>query len=290
MPLATLAKKQGLDLVAIGGRNQKRCQEAVSFVDQAAGKTVSCQTLATDAASACAKAQLVFLTVPDAVIQPLCEELVEKNSFLPGTVVVHVSGALPSNILGSAKDKCLCTIASAHPLQTFAITQSSLTDLTGTYWFLQGDDQALEVLSQVVETLKGRPSKITAKQKVLYHAASVLVSNYLTALIDAAIKVMEEAGIERKIGSQALEPLIRSAVNNTLAVGPESALTGPISRGDALTVRAHLQSLGMADRNLTEIYKALGQQTIMLAVRKGSIDQQQAQMLSDVLTADSNSL
>jgi predicted short-subunit dehydrogenase-like oxidoreductase (DUF2520 family) len=287
LTIAALANRRGLNVVAIGGRNQEQCEKASSFVDQVGDGNDHCQTLATDAASACAKAQLVFLTVPDAAIQPLCDELVENKAFSHGTLVAHVSGALPSSILSSAKVRCFCKIASAHPLQTFTKAESALVDLPGTHWFLEGDNEALEVLSQFVEILGGKVSIITTQQKALYHAASVMASNYITTLIDAAASIMEEVDIPRSTSLKALEPLIRSAVKNTLAIGPEKALTGPISRGDALTLRTHLLALEAADKNLTDVYQALGQHTVNLALRKGSINIEQAQILRDTLAANS---
>ena len=186
--------------------------------------------------------------------------------------------------MSSAKEQSDCKIASAHPLQTFANTESALTAMPGTHWFLEGDAEAVALMIEFIEIIEGKISTITSEQKALYHAASVMASNYLTTLIDASIGIMQAADIDCHTALKALEPLINSAVKNTFALGTEQALTGPISRGDNLTVRTHLASLSPVDKNLTDIYKVLGQRTVNLALRKRSINEGQAQVLLETLT------
>jgi predicted short-subunit dehydrogenase-like oxidoreductase (DUF2520 family) len=102
------------------------------------------------------------------------------------------------------------------------------------------------------------------------HASAVVASNYLVALIDAATKLAQRAGLSRRRAMEALGPLVRATVDNVLRLGPERALTGPIERGDVGTIRRHLSAIG-PDRRLRRLYAALGAWTAGLAHRKGSI-------------------
>jgi predicted short-subunit dehydrogenase-like oxidoreductase (DUF2520 family) len=286
LAIAAAGRRAGLNIVAIGARKQKRCEEAVSFLDQICAPTRGRTLLATDPSSAARQAQLIFLTVSDGAIRSLCNDLSEQKAFSPGAIVAHLSGALPSSILSSAHTECHCQIISAHPMQTFAPLNSGTNDLAGIHWFLEGDDEAIDVLAKFIKIIGGQPEIITAQNKPLYHIASVMASNYLTSLVDVAASILEEAGIDEHTSLQALEPLVKSALKNAFALGPEAALTGPISRGDILTIQAHLKTLSACDKNLCDIYKVLGQHTVKLSLRRGSIDQQQGKILMETFTKD----
>jgi predicted short-subunit dehydrogenase-like oxidoreductase (DUF2520 family) len=59
--------------------------------------------------------------------------------------------------------------------------------------------------------------------------------------------------------------LIRGAAAN-LEIGPVAALTGPVRRGDAETVAAHLRALSPGDR---ELYLLLAREALRLAREAG---------------------
>ncbi len=127
--------------------------------------------------------------------------------------------------------------------------------------------------------------RIDTEHKALYHAAAVMACNYLTGLLDAALNLAANAGIERRTAWQALEPLIRATVDNISALGTETALTGPIARGDHRTVKTHLSVLDRGARELSDLYRVLGSWTVDLAQRKGSIEETAARTLLETLAA-----
>ena len=63
------------------------------------------------------------------------------------------------------------------------------------------------------------------------------------ALLDAAVATWEAAGIERRAAERALLPLMRSALGGVEARGLLRGMTGPLVRGDAQVVQAHLAAL-----------------------------------------------
>jgi predicted short-subunit dehydrogenase-like oxidoreductase (DUF2520 family) len=95
-----------------------------------------------------------------------------------------------------------------------------------------------------------------------------MASNYVVSLIDAAVILMGEAGIDLMQARRALGSLARAGVENAIALGPLRALTGPIERGDLETVAGHLQALARSPVNVRELYRAAGLQTLDLARRK----------------------
>jgi predicted short-subunit dehydrogenase-like oxidoreductase (DUF2520 family) len=98
-----------------------------------------------------------------------------------------------------------------------------------------------------------------------------MASNYVIVLIDAALRLMEAAGISPEEALPALGPLIRSSAENALLQGPVGALTGPIERGDVQTVASHLNALNAAcvPAEVLELYRVAGRYALRIARRRG---------------------
>jgi predicted short-subunit dehydrogenase-like oxidoreductase (DUF2520 family) len=120
-----------------------------------------------------------------------------------------------------------------------------------------------------IESIGGHAELIPTEKKVLYHSASVIACNYLVALMDLSLEVAELAGLERKLAWQALSQIVQATMRNIDSTDTSSALTGPISRGDANTVGRHLAALKNERPELAEVYRVMGLQTIKIAERKG---------------------
>ncbi len=54
---------------------------------------------------------------------------------------------------------------------------------------------------------------------------------------------MEKSGFDRKLALEILLPLVRGTINNIYKEGTKNALTGPIVRGDYLTVKKELTEI-----------------------------------------------
>jgi predicted short-subunit dehydrogenase-like oxidoreductase (DUF2520 family) len=127
--------------------------------------------------------------------------------------------------------------------------------------------------------LGGHPVEISSQGKLLYHASAVFASNYLNAVLDAAVTVAGKAGIGTEDAAAALEPLVRATLANIRQFGTAKALTGPIARGDAQLVARQYRDVAAADAKLGELYRHLGDWTVEVALRKSTIDEAQAQQL-----------
>jgi predicted short-subunit dehydrogenase-like oxidoreductase (DUF2520 family) len=110
---------------------------------------------------------------------------------------------------------------------------------------------------------------VAAKFWQHYHAGAVMACNYQMTLVDAALELMEVAGIRRDAALEALGPILRATTENILTCGPEQALTGPIRRGDAGTIARHLAALENASPGTRQLYVAAGLRTITVAERAG---------------------
>ena len=226
---------------------------------------------------------LVLLAVSDDAIGAVADRLAALGVLDRRAVVLHVSGALGSDVLGAAAAAGAAT-GSMHPLQTFPDVEAGLRALPGSHWFVEGDARALDAAGRLVKRLHGTPHVIATADKVLYHAAAVIACNYLTVLMDAALKTAERAGIERGPMFEALYPLLVSTLDNLATKGAAASLTGPVSRGDVDTVRRHV---GALDRvaGAGELYRLLGLKAVALAREGGRIDDDAARSLAAVLAA-----
>lgn len=221
---------------------------------------------------------LVLLSVPDGAISEVCSKIARRGGFRGGQVVAHLSGALPSEVLSPARKAGACVL-SMHPIQTLAEPEAGARKLKGSYFSLEGDPEALEVGRRLVEDVGGHVLELPKGTKVLYHAALCVASNYLVALVDAAVGMLRAAGVEE--GLRAILPLLSGTLENLRDLGLPRALTGPIVRGDVGTVKAHLRALSQEAPEFLELYRTLG--TYTLKVARTELDEKVAEELEEEL-------
>jgi predicted short-subunit dehydrogenase-like oxidoreductase (DUF2520 family) len=230
------------------------------------------------------RADLVFLTVPDAAIGPVAASV----AWRPSQAVVHTSGVDSLAPLAPAR-QAGALAGSLHPLQTFAPSPAAdpLAPFAGITCALEGDAALLPRLEAVVAALGARPLRLPAEAKPLYHAAAVVASNYLVTLLHLAAELWDAFGVDERTAISALLPLVQGAVDNVAAHGPRRALTGPIARGDVATVEKHLSAIARARPEALAPYRALALATLALARSAGSLSPEAAAALGASLAADS---
>lgn len=226
-------------------------------------------------------ADLVFITTPDRLIAQVAAEINERGGFKPGQVVLHTSGSHPAEVLGFVRDS-KAKVASMHPLQSFADVNMAMENLLGSYFALEGDPGALQVAEEIVRDLGGKSFSIAAQDKPLYHAAACIASNYLVSLMHLATGLYGRFGLSRTEAFQALLPLVQGTINNISRIGPARALTGPIARGDDVTLEGHLAALKETGGLELELYQKLGLYTIELASENGDITSEQCKRLKEI--------
>ncbi len=214
-----------------------------------------------------ARVDLILLTVPDDVIGSVADELAQSE--MNGKAVVHTSGAQEAAVLSLLETRG-AMIGSLHPIYPFADVEQALDGLVGAIFGLQTKSEKLSGwLSDIVMALEGKILVIAAGQKTLYHSAFVFASNYSVTLYAIAQSLLAQIGAEKEVSAQALNTLMIGMVRNLQAKGIPDALTGPLVRGDAGTVEAHLDALGKIDQALVDLYVQLARHTLPLVTARG---------------------
>jgi predicted short-subunit dehydrogenase-like oxidoreductase (DUF2520 family) len=108
-----------------------------------------------------------------------------------------------------------------------------------------------------------RAVEVAEEDRTAYHAAASIASNFLITLEAAAERLAAGAGVDRTM----LAPLVRAAVENWATLGAENALTGPVARGDELTVAAQRAAIEDRAEDLLPLFDALADATRALARR-----------------------
>jgi predicted short-subunit dehydrogenase-like oxidoreductase (DUF2520 family) len=188
---------------------------------------------------------LLVIATPDAAIA----EVAQGVRPVPATVVAHLSGAVGLDVLAPHPRR-----ASLHPLVPLPNPLTGAARLRGAWFAVAGDPMA----QQVVEAVGGRPLAVAEADRALYHAAAVIASNHLVALLGQVERVAGAAGVPLA----AYLDLARAAVDDVAQLGPAAALTGPVARGDWETVGRHLAALAPEER---PAYEALAQLAARLA-------------------------
>ena len=274
--LAQLFARHGafeiLDVFDIG---QDHADAAVAFIGsgRAAGTIASMRG-----------ADTWMLTPPDDQIVASCAALAATQLVQPGNVVFHCSGASPSRDLAAAS-ACGAAVASVHPLKSFADPAVAANNFGGTYCAAEGDAAALAVLRPAFERIGARVSEIDPAFKTIYHAASVIVCNYLVALMETGIRSYQKSGFQRDEALHVMEPLVRETVDNVFRLGTAAALTGPIARGDHAVVERQVAALASWDSRVAAIYKELGAVAVELARIQGKADTSALAAIERLLSA-----
>ncbi len=227
--------------------------------------------------------KVLIMAVPDSRIESADADL---SKILPGKKLaccVHTSGAASGSVLKHAASFGI-PVGSMHPLQTFP-TSGVSPSLKGVYFVVEGDETARKMLEELINKIGGFPLEIASDKKALYHAAAVFASNFFPVLLRESRELLAATGISLEKSLQMLKPIMRQSLENCLAHGEAAALTGPIARGDVLTVQQHLSALDRIYPVTSAIYRILSLKILELAMEKG-LDPQRAADLQRALTAD----
>jgi predicted short-subunit dehydrogenase-like oxidoreductase (DUF2520 family) len=211
-----------------------RAGQSFATALRAAGWTVDLPLgRADDVVAASAGCDLLLLAVPDAAVEAVAASVRTE----PDTVVAHVSGSLGLEPLGSHPRRAVL-----HPLVALPDPVIGAERLRGAWYGLATDGDPLA--RDAVDALAGRSIAVAEDRWALYHAAAAIASNHLVGLLGQVERVAEAAGAPL----EAYLDLVRQTVENVARLGPATALTGPVRRGDWATVDRHLAALPEAER------------------------------------------
>ncbi|MTV39123.1 Rossmann-like and DUF2520 domain-containing protein [Duganella radicis] len=255
--LGKLLSAQGYAVRQVLTRSAASARQAVAFIG--AGGAIADYAQLQPAA-------IHVLAVGDDQIVPACEALARAVP-LSGSIVFHCSGALASDRLQAARDAG-ALVASVHPIRSFADPSAVAAQFAGTFCGIEGDEGALAVLTPALQAIGAQPVPINAEAKTVYHAAAVFASNYLVTVLDAALRAYQAAGVPEPVARQLAQPLASESMANVFRLGAAAALSGPIARGDMVTVARQQQAVSAWDEETGALYRALVAPTTALARRK----------------------
>lgn len=207
------------------------------------------------------RCSLVFLALPDDQIEAFVrahrwQEKQEKQG------VVHTSGALSLDVLEPAR-QAGALVGSFHPLQAFRNNPNKANhgSFEGITVGIEAASPLFEELEEIARSLGARPRRLEASQKVPYHLAASMLSNFTVTLFERAVSLLGTAGFSPAEAREMLLPLLEGTIEN---LRHPQALTGPIARGDEKTVRKHLDALH-ATPDDHRLYCMLAERTLALA-------------------------
>jgi predicted short-subunit dehydrogenase-like oxidoreductase (DUF2520 family) len=137
------------------------------------------------------------------------------------------------------------------------------------------------IADALVIEMGGEPVHVLEERRGLYHAALAHAANHLVTLVASAADLLRESGVADP--ARVLEPLLSAALDNALREG-DTALTGPVVRGDAGTVAAHVEAIGAVSPQTRDAYVALARLTAERALEAGLLDAVRAEPLLGVLS------
>jgi predicted short-subunit dehydrogenase-like oxidoreductase (DUF2520 family) len=249
--LAALLHQRGQVLVQdLYSRSFSSAEQAAQFVGAGQPVTELAQMRTAD---------VWLLSVPDAQVAAAAQALADaQGAKLAGSVVFHNSGFLSAAVLQPLQ-ALGCHVASAHPVLNFASPDTGVRQFAGTPCGLEGDAPALVWLHTALTAIGGRCFEIASADKPLYHAAAVFSSNFTVVLQGIAQDAWQSAGVPPELMRPLTEALLKSTVDNVLAMGPAQALTGPAARGDTAVVQAQGEVVKRWNAPAGEVYKTLSQ-------------------------------
>jgi len=209
------------------------------------------------------KSDVIFITTPDGVIPQVWGDLLHQD--ISNRIICHFSGSLSSHVF-SGREEAGASGISMHPMYAFSDKFHSYEQFHTAYLTLEGDPEAVAVMKPMWEAIGHHVLTLKAEDKIKYHAAAAMASNEMLGLMQASLDILSECGFSEKDSMALLTPLVQGNIASMLEKGCVNALTGPVERGDAQTVRKHLQALEGSKAG--KIYQSLGSTMVELAKRR----------------------
>lgn len=226
-----------------------------------------------------ARCGLLLLTPPDDALPGLVAGLANAQALQPGQFVAHASGLHGTGVLAPAVRAGGLPLA-LHPVLTFTGTDVDLARLAGCAFGVTAPPPLRPVAAALVLEMGGEPVEIEEALRPLWHAALAAGANHLVTLVAESAALLRLAGAAEP--GRILGPLLGAALDNSLR-SEDAALTGPVARGDAATVAAHLRALSAASPDSVPAYVAMARLTADRALATGRLDPAAAGALLDVL-------
>ena len=256
--IGRLAREAGYEItdVVCRSRRSERCRRSLHRRGQSA----------TAARVRLSPADLILIATPDDKISEAVELVMNNTSSIGRAVALHTSGAIASDVLDRLTERGLAT-GSCHPLQTFESPTRALELAGRSYFCIEGEPRAVRAARRLVRRIGARYFEIPTEMKSLYHAAAVMASGGVVALLSISLELLERCGLSGLESKKVLMPLSRRNGRKRARGRPCARATGPVRRGDAGTVRRNMKSIADVSSDWLEVYRQLAARSLTLAER-----------------------
>ena len=224
---------------------------------------------------------VIAIAVSDDALTPVVADMTAMLPTSHAPFVFHVSGRSGAATLEPLRVAGALT-AAVHPAMTFTgDPQTEVHRMAGARFAVTGSTiEATGQAKHIVALLGGIAVEIAEDRRSLYHAALCHASNHLVTLIAGAANTLRDAGVDDPSGL--LAPLVRAALENSLDHG-FAGLSGPLLRGDDLTIAGHLDALSAHSPDLLPAYRAMARATLDELKRGGTMPSARLTALDSLL-------
>ena len=173
-------------------------------------------------------------------------------------------------------------MCSLHPIMSFSDITNAAKNLNKTVFTLEGNEKGLSDVQKLLQVTSNPYFIISKEDKVLYHAAACMLSNYLVTLMDSGFELLKATGIAEDQITNAFMPLITATLGNIETSGTLNALTGPLVRGDENTITKHVDAIKTQTPEFLALYQTMGVATIEM-IKGKRIDSKKYDQLKNIL-------
>jgi predicted short-subunit dehydrogenase-like oxidoreductase (DUF2520 family) len=252
-------------------------------------RLVHCKNYSNDAADIHPATKILIIAVPDSSIADVVAQIAQYSKLdFQSRIVCHTSGSLSSNELRPLQVKG-ATVFSLHPIQTFPgriDVDQQIQRMQGIWYGIEGNSKAIRFAKRFVREISGNAITVPKEEKILYHIACVLASNYTVAILGAVEKLLQNTTLQLSL--RQLQPLVIASIENAVSTGARRALTGPIARGDEVLIQKHAAALQRFDNKILKLYQLLGLQALEMTLEDKKISTRVAREIKKLLQKNKN--
>ncbi|MGH9558559.1 MAG: DUF2520 domain-containing protein, partial [Bryobacteraceae bacterium] len=190
-------RESGFEIACVASRDLDHARVAATFIG----------TIAVPYREIASRASHALIAVSDRAITPVAEEIARNGGKLQ--TALHTCGSYGPEALAPLAASGVSRGA-IHPFQTIRDATQGAAALKSAAFSICGDQIALSFAETIASALSGNILRIEPEGRPLYHAAAVMASNYIAAIMDSAENLMRLAGVSNEHARRALAPLART--------------------------------------------------------------------------------
>jgi len=253
---------------------------------RAAGRFLGCRRFSTSLQDIPPGVNLILIATPHEEIAGVAGKLATLDHFSYRRLAAcHTSGMMTAGVLEPLSRRG-AVVFSFHPLQTFPrdfAPGKIVGSIRGIFYGVDGPARGIVLARRLAGVLEGKTLTVPPEMREFYHAACVVASNHLTTLLWVLERMYHAMGGKKKAFSAIFKPIVEATLRNIELTSPARSLSGPVARGGVQTVSGHLASIEKHLPDILSYFLMMTEETVRLAKVKGSISDEQAVALNNLI-------